>query len=301
MGIFDLKKEEIIKESETEEIKIEDKNKKISVKQEQIQDLLFSRELSWQEIIYDLINTEQLDPWDIDLIVLTDKYLEKIREMEEADFFISSKVLLAASLLLRIKSEILLNKYVRSIDEILFGKKEEKKSEFERIELDEEIPELIPKTPLPRFKRVSLQELIDSLNMAITTENRRIKKQITVKNAIRESSFSLPKKKISIKDKINEVYNKLLNIFKTKTEKKISFNEFNISKDEKVFSFLPLLYLEDQKKIWLEQPVPFEEISIWLKEEFLKIHPDPFFDLKNPEDFKKIEEFNEIEEQPKED
>jgi segregation and condensation protein A len=301
MGIFDLKKEEIIKESETEEIKIEDKNKKISVKQEQIQDLLFSRELSWQEIIYDLINTEQLDPWDIDLIVLTDKYLEKIREMEEADFFISSKVLLAASLLLRIKSEILLNKYVRSIDEILFGKKEEKKSEFERIELDEEIPELIPKTPLPRFKRVSLQELIDSLNMAITTENRRIKKQITVKNAIRESSFSLPKKKISIKDKINEVYNKLLNIFKTKTEKKISFNEFNISKDEKVFSFLPLLYLEDQKKIWLEQPVPFEEISIWLKEEFLKIHPDPFFDLKNPEDFEKIEEFNEIEEQPKED
>ncbi|NMB67051.1 segregation/condensation protein A [Candidatus Woesearchaeota archaeon] len=292
MGIFDLKKEEIIKESETEEIKIEDKNKKISVKQEQIQDLLFSRELSWQEIIYDLINTEQLDPWDIDLIVLTDKYLEKIREMEEADFFISSKVLLAASLLLRIKSEILLNKYVRSIDEILFGKKEEKKSEFERIELDEEIPELIPKTPLPRFKRVSLQELIDSLNMAITTENRRIKKQITVKNAIRESSFSLPKKKISIKDKINEVYNKLLNIFKTKTEKKISFNEFNISKDEKVFSFLPLLYLEDQKKIWLEQPVPFEEISIWLKEEFLKIHPDPFFDLKNPEDFEKIEEFN---------
>ncbi len=294
MGIFDLKnlkKESFLEESKIKEIEDEDKNKKTSVKQEQIQDLLFSRELSWQEIIYDLINTEQLDPWDIDLIVLTDRYLEKIREMEEADFFISSKVLLAASLLLRIKSEVLLNKYVRSIDEILFGKKEEKKNEFERIELDEEIPELIPKTPLPRFKRVSLQELIDSLNMAITTENRRIKKQVIVKNAIRESSFSLPKKKISIKDKINEVYNRLLNIFKTKTEKKISFNEFNISKDEKVFSFLPLLYLEDQKKIWLEQPIPFEEISIWLKEEFLKINPDPFFDLKNQENFKVSDNF----------
>jgi len=296
---------EIKKSDSSEEVKNEinyNNNQKISVKQEQIQDLLFSRELSWQEIIYDLINTEQLDPWDIDLILLTDKYLNKIREMEEADFFISSKVLLAASLLLRIKSEILLNKYVRSIDEILFGKKEEKKAEFERIELDEDIPELIPKTPLPRFKKVSLQELIESLNMAITTENRRIKKQIIVKNAIRESSFSLPHKKISIKDKINEVYNKLLGVFKAKPEKKVSFTEFNVSKDQKVFSFLPLLYLEDQRKIWLEQPIPFEEIQIWLKEEFLKIVPDPFLDLKNEEDledFEDVEIFEETQEETK--
>ena len=46
-----------------------------------------------------------------------------MQKLEEADFFISSKVLLAACLLLRIKSEILLNQYIKSIDEILFGKK----------------------------------------------------------------------------------------------------------------------------------------------------------------------------------
>jgi segregation and condensation protein A len=265
------------------EIKENEKNKAF-VKQEQIQDLLFSREIGWQEIIYDLINTEQLDPWDIDLIILTDKYLERIKQMEEADFFVSSKVLLAASFLLRVKSEILLNKYIKSIDEILFGKKEEKKTNIERIELEEEIPDLIPKTPLPRFRKVSLQEILEAINLAVNTENRRIKKQITIKNAIRESSFSLPVKKISIKDKISEIYNKLINLFKTKQElnqeKKVFFNEINPSKEEKVFSFLPLLYLEDQGKIWLEQPIPFEEISIWLKEEFLKINPDPFFDLR---------------------
>ena len=97
-----------------------------SIKQEQIHDLLFSREIGWQEIIYDLINTEQLDPWDIDIIILTDGYLQKIKDLEESDFFVSSKVLLAASLLLRIKTEILLNKYIKSIDDILFGKKEER-------------------------------------------------------------------------------------------------------------------------------------------------------------------------------
>src|SRR3990172_1991912 len=109
-----------------------------NVKQEQIHDLLLNREIGWQEIIYDLINTEQLDPWNINLIILTDKYLIKISELEEADFFVSSKVLLAASLLLRIKSEILLNKYIKSIDEILFGRKEEAaRKGLERIELDE--------------------------------------------------------------------------------------------------------------------------------------------------------------------
>ena len=73
---------------------------KTSVGQDQIHDLLFNREIGWQDIIYDLINTEQLDPWNIDIIILSDKYLEKIKEIEEEDFFVSSKVLLAASLLL---------------------------------------------------------------------------------------------------------------------------------------------------------------------------------------------------------
>jgi chromatin segregation and condensation protein Rec8/ScpA/Scc1 (kleisin family) len=52
---------------------------KNSIKQDQVHDLLFNREIGWQEIIYDLINTEQLDPWDINITVLTEKYLEKIQ------------------------------------------------------------------------------------------------------------------------------------------------------------------------------------------------------------------------------
>lgn len=274
---------------------------KNSVGQEQIHDLLFNREIGWQEIIYDLINTEQLNPWDIDIIILSDKYLGKIREIEEADFFVSSKVLLAASLLLRIKSEILLNRYIKSIDEILFGKKELAKTSFERIELDDEIPELIPRSPMPRFKKVTLKELMESLNKAIITENRRIKKEIVSKNTLRESSFSLPKRKFSIKDKITETYRNLTDWFRQKKENKVSYSEFiNNNKEEKLISFLPLLYLEDQKKIWLEQKNPFDEIHIWLKETFLRHNPDPFADLKkeleeydkNPENFKN-EEINE--------
>lgn len=253
-----------------------------SVKQEQIHDLLFNREIGWQEIIYDLINTEQLNPWDIDIIILTEKYLIKIRELDEADFFISSKVLLAASLLLRIKSEILLSKYLRSIDEILFGKKEDKKYISERIVLEEEIPSLILKSPVPRFRKVTLQELMESLNKAIGTENRRIKREITGKNVLVENLFNIPKKKFNIKSKIKELYSRLFTHFRKNNEhKKISFTEFvGKNKEERIISFSPLLHLENQKKIWMEQEEHFEEIYIWLKDIYLKHNPDPFADLK---------------------
>jgi segregation and condensation protein A len=253
-----------------------------SVKQDQIHDILFNREVGWQEIIYDLINTEQLDPWDVDIIILTDRFLIKINEFEEEDFFVSSKVLLAAALLLRIKSEILLNKYIKSIDDILFGKKEEKKYISERIELDENIPELIPKSPMPRFKKVTLKELMESLDKAIATENRRIKKEIVKKNALRETSFSIPKRKFSIKNKIREVYDKLTKHFKeNEKSRKVSFNEFiGNNKEERLISFPPLLHLDHQKKVWLEQEAHFDDFHIWLKHVYLQHNPDPFADLR---------------------
>jgi len=262
---------------------IEESNRdKPTIKQEQIHDLLFSREIGWQEIIYDLINTEQLDPWNINIVFLTDKYLEKVQQLDEADFFISSKVLLAAAFLLRIKSELLLNKYIKSIDEILFNKKEESKKINERIELDDEIPELVPKSPIPRFKKVTLNELIEALNKAIVTENRRIKKIIINKSAVFESSISLPKRKFSIKDKIKEIYDRLFNHFEeNKEQKKISFSDFvGADREEKIISFGSLLHLEDQKKVWLEQKNHFEEIHIWLKKEYFNHNPDPFADLR---------------------
>lgn len=257
--------------------------KKTNVNQEQVHDLLFNREIGWQEIIYDLINTEQLDPWDVDIVVLTNEYLKRIQQLEEMDFFISSKVLLAAALLLRIKSEILLNRYIKSIDEILFGKQDKKKESIERIELEESIPELIPRSPLPRFRKVTLKELIEALNKAIITENRRIKKEIVKRNTLRETSISLPKKRISIKDKIREIYEKLSEYFKiNSTEKHIAFSSFvGADREEKIISFSSLLHLENQKKVWLEQENPFEEIYIWLKNVYLKHNPDPFSDLKS--------------------
>ncbi len=236
------------------------------VGQEQIHELLFEEKLSWQAIIYDLINTEQLDPWNIDISLLAQKYLEKIRLLEEANFFISSKVLLAASLLLRIKSEIVLNQDIPTLDDILFGKDEEKASVQERIELDEDIPGLVPRTPLPRFRRVTLEELMSALGKAIKTETRRIKKEIIVRQQEREINIALPKSTVNLQEKIRDLYSKLEEIFSSR-DSKLAFSELihKDTREERVAVFVSLLHLDNQQKIWLEQESHFEEIWILIK------------------------------------
>ena len=234
--------------------------------QDQLYDIITDNKFGWQAIIYELIQSEQLDPWDINISILTQRYLEKIREIEEANFFISSKVLLAASLLLRIKSEILLNSYIRSLDEILFGKKEEEKREIERIEIDEsEIPELFPRTPLPRFRQVTLPELMQALGKAMNTENRRIRREISIKQAEKLSHVDISKTRINVKDRIRKIYAQVMTYFKKKPKSKLSFSELiGQNKEERLAAFLPLLHLDNQQKVWLEQEEHFEEIWIWL-------------------------------------
>ena len=278
-----------------------------SAKQEQIQDLLFSREISWQEIIYDLINTEQLDPWDVDIGILTNRYLEKIRKLEEEDFFVSSKVLLAAAFLLRIKSELLLSKYLKSIDEILFGKKDDEKlvRQIDWSEVDiGDLPDLVPKSPLPRFRRVTLSELIESLDKAIITENRRIKKEIINNNALRETSISLPKRRFNLNSRSIEIYDKVMNYMKQNFVEKVSFTELaGTDKEERIISFFMLLNLDSQRKVWLDQNSHFEEFYIWPRELYFKKNPNFFADLiaesKELEILEELEEVKRVLKNPK--
>jgi len=251
--------------------------------QEEFYNLVTGNEVSWQAIIYDLINTEQLDPWDIDLVILTKKYLERVKMLEEANFFVSSKVLLAASLLLRIKSEILLNKYLKSLDEILFGKKEKVEKLKTEVNVGE-VPELFLKTPLPRYRKVSLQELVNALEKAISTENRRIKKEIIEKQVRYETDIVLPKRTINIKEKIRSIYAKIITSFKKK-QTKISYSELtNNDKEEKKVCFLPILHLDNQHKVFLEQEKHLDEIYVWIYKHYKK---ENNFELK--EEIKKFE------------
>jgi len=295
-GIFGTSKtenfrgfDEELREKAGEEAIESSENKAEKIGQNQFYDIITSRKPDWQAIIYELIHTEQLDPWDINIIVLTEKYFERVLtlekeiadsdELEITDFYASSKVLLAAALLLRIKSEFLLNRHIKSIDEILFGKKEDKKYVMEKIEIDEEdLPILIPKTPLPRARRVTLTELMSALNNAINTESRRIKREVSIKRAQKLSEVNFPKfTRIDLKDRIKHLYARVLTSLKKKAvtpEKhmnKVGYSDLiGKEREEKLVSFLPLLHLGNTQTLWLEQEKHLDEIWIYLYNYFNK-------------------------------
>ncbi len=233
---------------------------------DQFYDLITGEEVSWQAIIYDLIKTEQLDPWDIDLAVLAGRYIEIIHQLEEANFFVSSKVLLACALLLRLKSEILNNDYIKSLDEAMYGKKDDKKYVLERIELDEdELPILVPRTPMPRFKKVTLKELMSALNKAIETEGRRIRKDIRSKQAGKNALSVMPKEgRAPLKDRISEIIFLIDKHFIELKRTEITFNELAPSRIEKLATFLPILHLDNREKIFTKQHEHFQDIFIKL-------------------------------------
>ena len=256
------------------------------INQNQFFDLITGEELSWQAIIYDLIKTEQLDPWDIDLQILAQKYVTTIQALEDADFFISSKVLLACSLLLRLKSEILVNSYIQDLNDALYGKKDDKRYELERINIDEdELPILTPRTPMARHKKVTLKELMKALDHAINTENRRIKKEIKGRQAQKSALTVMPKNNyVPLKVRIKSIFG-IVNNHINQGNSHMKFHHMVESKEEKLASFVPVLHLSNNGKIFLRQPEHFEDIHMTLK-----IHGDELKELEQELGF--IEEEN---------
>ncbi len=245
------------------------------INQDQFFDLISSEELGWQTILYDLIKTEQLDPWDINLGALADRYIEVIQQMEDADFFVSSKILLACSILLRLKSEILINSYIQDLNNALYGQKDGKKYEIERIMIDEDdLPILVPRTPMARHKKVTLKELMSALDSAINTESRRIKREIKGHQAKKSALTVMPKDNfVPLNVRIKSIFGILKGHIENNNNH-MKFSHLAPSKEEKLASFVPMLHLSNNSKIFLRQPLHFQDIHITLK-----IHDDEVREL----------------------
>lgn len=235
-----------------------------------MQDKLFNMlmqkdEITWQTIIYDLVKTGEMDPWDINITLLSRKYLETIKKLQEHNFFLSGKVLLASAILLRLKSDKLLTEYIARLDSQLFPQEE---MEFEDLGDDKRIvfdanPRLTIKTPQERKKKVSVSDLINALEKAMKVNQRRILRR--ERQAYIPEELKIPEKKINLNQLIREIYNKITNFFKK--QETLTFAQLVNSekKDEKIRTFIPLLHLDSQEKIIIEQEIPFDDIHIKLK------------------------------------
>ena len=232
---------------------------------ERIFQLLYNQdEVTWQTLLYELVKKEEMNPWDINISMLTKKYIETIKKLKELDFRISGKVLLAAAILLKIKSNRLLNEDLSELDRLLTESEEDLTGELDlgdnkAYDRSENHP-LIPRTPQPRKRKISVFDLVNALEKALEVKKRR------VLNSIPPMNVKIPEKKRDITQVIREVYSKILSFFTRNNQNKLTFSRLvpSKTKEDKIYTFIPLLHLTTQRKVHLEQKEHFGEIEIML-------------------------------------
>ncbi|TKJ17824.1 hypothetical protein CEE44_04860 [Candidatus Woesearchaeota archaeon B3_Woes] len=232
---------------------------------EQIHEILFEKDdVTWQSIIYELVKSEKIDPWDIDINKLTQKYIEVVKQLKEFDFSISGKILLASAILLRIKSNKLVGEDLDEFDRIIAGQQDEDffEDDFnEALTNREEGPQtLIPRLPQPRKRKVSIYDLMGALEKALEVKQRRVVRDIP------SFDIELPKKKSNISLTMQSLYLKIRKFFVT-GNKELTFSKLipSETKEDKVLTLIPLLHLSNKNQVNLTQKEHFGEILINLK------------------------------------
>lgn len=199
-------------------------------------------------VLVELARKGEIDPWDIDIVKITDKFLEYIESLERRDLRIPARTLLYASILLRMKSE--------SVDGL---QENEPEIEFLPDEIDFQHVEdcLLPQPPIRRHTRrpVTLEELIVELKKAEMVGRRKAMRESWTE-PIEEKVLDLSHDE-GIEDRIKALWPILDEIFKDC----YWINLQNLNGD-RVMNYISLLFLSNRKQIWLEQQEIFGELFI---------------------------------------
>ena len=217
-------------------------------------------EITWQSIIYDLVKKEEMDPWDIDITKLTQKYLQAIKKLQEHNFLLSGKVVLASSILLRLKTHRFLTEHIANFDQQLFPPDEDLLEEMESNKYTElDIPKLLIKTPQARRRKINLNELVGALTQALDVNQRRLIKR---KDEELLRPVNIPQKKVDITSLIKNLYTKITSFFQKSEKIKFSQLVSSNKKEDKIYTFIPMLHLVNEGKINIDQEEHFGEIFI---------------------------------------
>ena len=226
-------------------------------------------EITWQSLLMDLIKSEEMDPWDIDVSLLARKYLDSIKEMQKFNFFVSGKMILASALLLRIKSDKFMDEDIAHFVNLMYPPEELDPMEMEAY-LDAPAPQrekvkLTIKTPQARKRRVTLSDLMGALQKALEVNQRKVSK----KEYSLSIDMEIPVKEIDITALIKDVYSRVVGHFETNEKGELTFSMLVKSdrKEDKILTILPLLHLDNDGKVELNQVEHFGDIYIKLNKE----------------------------------
>lgn len=245
-------------------------------KHDEIFDMIIKEnEITWQSILYDLVKNEDMNPWDIDVSKLTNRYIEMVKKLKDHDFRISGKMVLAAAILLKLKGNRFLDEDMLEIDRIIASEEEMTEEEFyEDLSIDyhsdpnltdAERHQLIPRMPQPRKRKVSIYDLMNALDQALEVRRRRILSQMPET----EELFSAHERKgVDLTTAVRKVFSDIRGHYSSKSSQlKFSHIIPSDSRDDKIATFVPLLHLTNMRKIDIDQQEHLGDIDIFLQKQ----------------------------------
>lgn len=216
---------------------------------------ILESEQAWEYVLLDIVKSEELDPWDIDITKLTSKYLERIRKMEgDPDLRVPARLILAAAVLLKMQSAQLMpiEEEESLLDLPLFG--DDFDMDMYEGEGRDELPMLDLHVRRKPIRKITLEDLIKTLQKSMAPKIPKEKTQHVV--------LEIPE--VDITDQIDDLYKAII----SHNLKKLPFSKLISSKkrEEVMDALLPLLYLANDRKIGLDQKEFFKEIFVMVDE-----------------------------------
>ncbi len=209
------------------------------------------------EILVNLAKSGEIDPWDIDIVSVTDKFLARIEDIQIMDLRISGRTLLYASILLRMKSNW-----------VDMGEPEEDDIFDDGMDFFEVDDYPVPKLPVRRIatRPVTLQELIAELKKAERVEHRKKEKKLLrkleEKVAVTTDEVLGIAHEEDILGRVSRLNLVLDSVFQE--HESVVFSELiGENRSENIMTYISLLFLATEKKIWLQQNELFGELFIY--------------------------------------
>lgn len=228
------------------------------------------------EILVQMAKSGKIDPWNIDIVDVTDKYLAHLFEMKAQNLRATGKTFLFASILLRLKSNVLEGNDI-------FDFEDENQDDYELTD-DEIIDNYKPPTnnvisfnevlqrrtsvKINRNRTVTLKDLIRQLEFYEMLEKKQSLKQAheRAKRRVRnyanlsaEDIVNLAHEEF-IENSVQAIQAKLEKIFNK--EEKIELHELVSIGMSKVTAFIALLFLTAEGKCDLEQDEFYSDLYV---------------------------------------
>ncbi len=208
---------------------------------------------AWKTILITLVKSERMDPWNIDIKLLAEKYLQKIRALNSTDLRLPANAILASAILLKFKARALR----------LPSLEEDEELRIKSLMTEEELlggmmPELISPN-LVREGKVSLDMLVQSIEEILDKTKSKVLRE---RDGRDRPVFNLPFASMNMEEKMNDV----LEIARSNADEtglaRFSTMVAGRETNDVVECFIALLFLMNQRELSAWQEVLFGEIFV---------------------------------------